>query len=206
MDDFAGYEASSRAYRSKYQNQLGTGSQRPSPTILFIGCFDSRVIPELILGIAPGEMMAVRVPGGLVPGQGETDFAIAAGIELTLSRMPSIREVVVCGHTDCVMLNTLAAGVDAAQFPNLARWIGMNDLIKADLDAHAVRDWAILEKSVIQSLKGLREIGLLREKEITGQLRVHGWIFELETGQILALDESRGHFEVLPEPAAKFSA
>ncbi|KAB2864687.1 MAG: hypothetical protein F9K46_04475, partial [Anaerolineae bacterium] len=103
-------------------------------------------------------------------------------------------------------LNTLAAGVDAAQFPNLARWIGMNDLIKADLDSHAIRDRAILEKSVIQSLKGLREIGLLREKEITGQLRVHGWIFELETGQILALDESSGHFEVLPEPTAKFSA
>lgn len=204
MNDVAGYEASSLAYRSKYQNQLGTGSQRPSPFILFVGCFDSRVIPELILGITPGEMMAVRVPGGLVPGQGETDYAIAAGIELTLSRMPSIREVVVCGHTDCVMLNTLAAGVDGEQLPNLARWIDMNDRIKTDLDNHT--DRAILEKSVIQSLKGLREIELLRQKEITGQLRVHGWIFELETGQILALDESSGHFEVLPEPSAKFSA
>ncbi len=204
MNDFAGYEASSLAYRSKYQNQLGTGNQRPNPSILFVGCFDSRVIPELILDITPGEMMAVRVPGGLVPGQGETDFAIAAGIELTLSRMPSIREVVVCGHTDCVMLSTLAAGVDAEQFPNLARWIGMNDLIKTDLDTHT--DRAILEKSVIQSLKGLREIELLRQKEIAGQLRVHGWIFELETGQILALDESNGRFEVLPEPATKFSA
>ncbi len=206
MNDFAGYELSSRAYRSKYQNQLGTGNQRPNPTILFIGCFDSRVIPELILGITPGEMMAVRVPGGLIPGQGETDFAIAAGIELTLSRMPSIREVVVCGHTDCVMLNTLVAGVDAEQFPNLARWIDMNDRIKADLDDHAAHDRAILEKSVIQSLKGLREIELLRQKETAGQLQVHGWIFELETGQILALDESIGQFEVLPEPATKFSA
>ncbi|MBI5931780.1 MAG: hypothetical protein HY862_20895 [Chloroflexi bacterium] len=206
MSDLAGHESNSRAYYAKYQNQLGTGSQRPSPTILFIGCFDSRVIPELILGTKPGEMMAVRVPGGLVPGQGEVDFAISAGIELTLSRMPSITEVVVCGHTDCVMLNTLAAGVDANQYPNLARWIDMNDHIKTEIHDHNDHDRAILEKSVIQSLKGLRDIDLLRQKELAGQLRVHGWIFELETGQIFAFNEFAGQFEILAEPATKFSA
>jgi carbonic anhydrase len=196
--------ASHAAYHTKNRGRLGTGKQRPVPTILFIGCFDSRIIPEMMLDVGPGEMMTLRIPGALVPAQGLGDAVISGSIELTLNSMHSITDLVVCGHSDCVMLETLASGADAYRQPNLARWIAMNDFIKAQASTRAdattnpagyIR--AVLECSVERSLSSLRELDIVRQKENAKQLRLHGWLFELETGQLFALNEKTGQFEVM---------
>lgn len=196
--------ASHASYHTKNRGRLGTGKQRPVPTILFIGCFDSRIIPEMMLDVGPGEMMTLRIPGALVPAQGLGDAVVGASIELTLNSMHSIADIVVCGHSDCVMLETLANGTDAYRQPNLARWIAMNDFIKSQASTRAdvitnpagyAR--AVLECSIERSLSSLRELDVVRQRENAKQVRLHGWLFELETGQLFALNEKTGQFEVM---------
>ena len=75
----------------------GTGQH---PSALFIGCSDSRVIPELLTNAAPGELFVVRNVANLVPVRDNQDRSIAAAIEFAVGQL-HVREVIVCGHDGC---------------------------------------------------------------------------------------------------------
>ncbi|MCI0713692.1 MAG: hypothetical protein L0154_26275 [Chloroflexi bacterium] len=172
-----------------------------APTAIFIGCVDSRVIPEMLLGVSPGDMMTVRVPGALVPPQGLGETSVGAAVEMALNRMETIRDLIVCGHTDCIMLGTLAKGVDAFVEPNLAHWGNVADFIRAQANTRA--DYAtdpagyrqaLLKASIRRSLDTLREIQVVAQKERAGQLALHGWYYDLEHGQIIVYNSATDSF------------
>lgn len=185
-----------------------------APTAIFIGCVDSRVIPEMLLGVSPGDMMTVRVPGALVPAQGLGETSVSAAVEMALNRIDTIRDLIVCGHTDCIMLSTLAKGIDAFKEPNLAHWGNVADFIRAQANTRADHSTdpagyrqALLEASIRRSLDTLREILVVAQKERAGQLALHGWYYDLEHGQIIVYNSSTDSFstasgEAAPTPAA----
>jgi carbonic anhydrase len=195
-------DQNAKAYFAKYRDRLRGYPIRA----IFIGCVDSRVVPELLLGVEPGEMMTLRVPGGLVPPQGVGESAVSSKLELALHRVDTIRDVIVCGHTNCLLLHQLGEGVDSFQEPNLARWVAMSEFIRAEAsttaDKHNDPDGfaqALLEHSVRRSLINMRELPIVRAKEEAGQITLHGWYFDLDTGDLMAYDASADRFVPLAE-------
>lgn len=81
-----------------FLERLAEEGQRPSA--LFIGCSDSRVIPELLTGAVPGELFVVRNVANLIPPRSDPDRSIGAAIEYAVDQL-GIREVIVCGHEEC---------------------------------------------------------------------------------------------------------
>lgn len=183
-------------------------------TAIFVGCVDSRVIPEMLLGVSPGDMVTIRVPGALVPPQGLGESSVSAAIELALDRADTIRDLIVCGHTDCLMLKALAEGIDGFEEPNLAHWGNVADFIRAQANTRADYSTdpagyrqALLEASVRRNMDTLREIPIVVEKERNGQLKLHGWYYDLEHGEIIIYNSANDSFstasgESAPQPAA----
>jgi carbonic anhydrase len=91
------------------------------PRALFIGCSDSRVLPNLLTGMGPGDLFVVRNVGALVPPYQSDQHAAAAAVEYAVLVL-GVRHIVVCGHTHCGAMRALyrdpKPGAD-----HLAQWL-----------------------------------------------------------------------------------
>ena len=107
-------------FREHYRRLVEEGQQ---PSTLFLGCADSRVVPDLLTSTLPGELFVIRNVGNLVPpfqpdsGCHET----SAGIEFA-TLVLKVKDIVVCGHSHCGAIKALFAPV-RDDTPNLTRWL-----------------------------------------------------------------------------------
>ena len=85
------------------------------PSILFIGCSDSRIVPYLLTGTGPGELFIVRNVGAFVPPyDGSAGYhGTAAAIEFAVLNL-RVSRIVVCGHTHCGGIRALYEETPAA--------------------------------------------------------------------------------------------
>src|SRR5262245_19986174 len=81
-----------------YLQELAKNGQ--TPHALSIGCADSRVVPELLVKAAPGELFVVPNIANFVPPRAHVDSSVGAAIEYALGPL-DVRHVIVCGHSGC---------------------------------------------------------------------------------------------------------
>ena len=105
--------------RAHYEHLATVGQ---SPKVLWIGCSDSRVIPENILGADPGEIFVLRNVANLVPPTNTDSVSSGAVIEFAVGGLV-VDDIIVCGHADCGGMKALIQGVDGKTMPYLAIWI-----------------------------------------------------------------------------------
>jgi carbonic anhydrase len=187
-------------YRDRYRRLVDEGQK---PGTLFIGCADSRVVPELLMGAGPGELFIVRNVGAFVPPF-EPDGAFhgtAAGIEYAVLAL-GVTDIVVCGHSHCGAVASLylEPGPDT---PHINRWLelGRDARIDADRPEDATGSWPDREtlfrseqRSVALQLGRLTSYPFVAERVEAGTLSLHGWHYLIEDGRVLALDIDREAF------------
>ncbi len=189
--------------RQRYE-ELAENGQKPS--ILLIGCCDSRVAPELIFDAGPGEIFVVRNVANLAPPYAPNDdyHGTSAAIEFAVMGL-KVQHIVVMGHAQC---GGVRAYADIENDPYLrplapgdfiGRWIKLMAPAAARLDApnEPLREWSerLALESIKQSLTNLRSFPYIRTLEHRGWLSLHGAYFGVATGKLLALDEQSGEFE-----------
>src|SRR5689334_3137031 len=92
-----------------------------NPRALYIGCADSRVVPNFIIDAGPGEVFVMRNVGAVVPAEGHDGaVSIAAAIEYAVFHL-SVPRIVVCGHDHCGAMKAILAGPEG-QSP-LVEWL-----------------------------------------------------------------------------------
>ncbi|QNP72839.1 carbonic anhydrase [Streptomyces roseirectus] len=169
-----------------------------SPEVLFITCSDSRVIPALITGARPGEIFELRNAGNIVPphdGQGPSGEA--ATIEYALEVL-GVQDVVVCGHSHCGAMGALTAGDDLSTLPGVAAWLGLARPGLAPALDSVPREPSlpdVVQLNVVNQLAELGSYPVARRRVEQGRLRLHGWYYEVDTGQVHELDTD-GAFRV----------
>ncbi|MCB9436425.1 MAG: hypothetical protein H6673_05445 [Anaerolineales bacterium] len=186
-----------KAFFDLYEQQLQPGAQ---PRLLYITCVDSRLDPEAMMGVSPGEMYVLRVPGGMVPAQGLGDVVVMGTIELALST-PSLKHIVVCGHTDCAFLHQVGEGVSGFELSGLSRLVSMADYARSQAITQFDRlkdpggfQKALLEALIQRNLQALREIPIVKKREATKEISLHGWYFDMNTGRLYIYDEPKREF------------
>ena len=114
-DTFPGVQA-------QFENLVQEGQH---PSILFIGCSDSRLVPYLLTGAGPGELFMVRNVGAFVPPyDGSAGFhGTSAAIEFAVLNL-KVSRIIVCGHSHCGGIRAMYGDVAPAAM-NLARWLDL---------------------------------------------------------------------------------
>jgi carbonic anhydrase len=173
--------------RRELFGRLATEGQ--SPEVLFISCSDSRVPPELITGSDPGDLFVLRLVANIVPPYGVGQEAVGAAIEYSILQL-GIRQIVICGHTDCGGVKALDDQPDWSRAPHIARWIEHARPAKTQVEARGVaeadRHLAIVRENVLLQLDRLRSYDPVCTAERAGSLTLHGWVYHLESGKIEA--------------------
>lgn len=184
-------------FREHYQRLVEEGQR---PTTLFIGCADSRVVPDLLMQTGPGELFIVRNMGAFVPPfePDEGFHGTSASIEFATLTL-GVTDIVVCGHSHCGAIRALYDDPNP-KTPHIGRWLTLGQDARLEGEEPTEGTLRATEKrSVAIQLGRLLGYPMVRERVDRGDLYLHGWLYVIEEGQVLALDVESGVFEPLAD-------
>lgn len=178
-------------YRTHYQRLVSEGQQ---PSTLFIGCADSRVMPELFTSSEPGELFHVRNMGAFVPPF-ESDrgyHGTSAAIEFA-ALVLRVDNIVVCGHTHCGAIRALYEPPDMAT-PHIERWLDLarEACVEEPVDEQMLRRTE--RRSITLQLQRLMTYPEISSRVEEGTIALHGWHYIIEEGTVDILDVELGEF------------
>lgn len=175
-----------------------------SPETLFISCSDSRVVPDLFTQAEPGDLFVIRNAGNMVPAHGAANGGEGATIEFGIAAL-GVKEIIVCGHTQCGAMKGLLAPESLTELPAVAKWLGHGEATRrimknnyAHLQGDALLN-ATIEQNVLVQLENLKTHPAVAAQLAKGELRLHAWVYKFETGEVFAYDSERGEFVPLGE-------
>jgi carbonic anhydrase len=183
------------ANRELYAN-LSKGQQ---PDTLMITCSDSRIMPGMLTQSKPGELFVLRNAGNLVPPLSNGSSGEAATIEYAVNAL-GVAHIVVMGHTHCGAMKGLIHPEDLTSLPLVSDWLKHAGKTRAILDEHyedcegeELLNLAIRENIFVQ-LDNLCTYPAVAEALNAGRLTLHGWIYRIEDGHVLAYDPGISRF------------
>ncbi|WP_186109334.1 carbonic anhydrase [Burkholderia gladioli] len=200
IDGFLKFQREAFPQRSALFRELA-GSQHPRT--LFISCSDSRLVPELVTQREPGDLFVIRNAGNIVPSYGPEPGGVSASVEYAVAAL-GVCDVVVCGHSDCGAMTAIATCRCLDHMPAVRNWLRYADSAKVVNEAreHAderARVDSMVRENVIAQLANLSTHPSVRLALDQGRLALHGWVYEIGTGSIEALDGATGRFVSLAD-------
>ncbi len=167
-------------------SRLATGQD---PDLLFIGCADSRVPPNEIMGLEPGDVFVHRNVANLVVS---TDINAQSVIEYAVGHL-GVKHVVVCGHYGC---GGVAAAMQPADLGLLNGWLreirDVYRLYQGELDAIEDPDMRyrrLVELNIQEQCVNVIKTAVVQKQYLrTGHPIVHGWVYDIANGLLRDLE------------------
>lgn len=193
-------------YREKFA-KLALGQ---SPDALFIACSDSRVVPNLFASTDPGDLFVIRNVANLIPrcgseGLSTADESEAAAIEFALTIL-NVRDIIICGHSECGGMNALLNGRENVSAKNLKSWLrhaepALERMQKSTSHLSPVNQ--LSQANALTQIENVMTYPVVSERVKQGKLGLHVWWFELSTADVYAYDFAESRYLLLDEKAAE---
>ncbi|HXV20197.1 MAG TPA: carbonic anhydrase [Desulfuromonadales bacterium] len=202
---FKGYmnfrEEDFQSHRELFK-ELGR-SQRPHT--LFIGCSDSRVVPNLITQTHPGELFIIRNVANIVPPYRITEEYVAttSAVEYAVQEL-KVDSIVVCGHSNCggcAAMNMSAEQL--AHMPHVRKWLAVSKEVKGRVDrlmqgdSPEEREWLTEQVNILVQMRNLLTYPYIRSRYEEGKLNIYGWYYIIETSEIYNFNDEKEIFELI---------
>lgn len=180
------------------------------PELLLITCSDSRVVPHLITSEEPGDVFVVRTVGNLIApagtdGHSVGDVSEASAIEYALEVL-GIRDIAVCGHSNCGAMAALVKGRSKFQdlAPNLVSWLTHGEPAKLRMHAMVFPPELgevdrLSQANVLQQLDHVASFEPVRKRLRQGEVRLHALWFDIEHAMVHLYETEAGRFVALTE-------
>lgn len=169
---------------NNYFEELGKGQ---SPELLYIGCSDSRVTAEDLMGLGPGDVFVHRNIANMVIS---IDLNVMSVVNYAVDHL-KVNHVVVCGHYAC---GGVKAAMQSADLGILNPWLrNIRDVYRIhrdELDAIADEDKRydrLVELNVQEQCVNLIKTATVQKAARDRNLKVHGWVFDVHTGRLIDL-------------------
>ncbi|MDM7958033.1 carbonic anhydrase [Blastomonas sp.] len=170
-----------------------------SPEALFITCSDSRIETAMITQTEPGELFICRNAGNIVPPHTQQTGGMTASIEFAVAAL-KVPHIVICGHTECGAMKGAMNLDGLAGLPHVREWLGYTraavevvNHLGADLD-EAGKMNLLLQQNVILQLNHLKTHPSVAARMAAGELQLHGWVYDIRTGDVAAYDAAEDKF------------
>ncbi len=170
------------------------------PLALFITCSDSRIDPNRLTQTSPGELFIMRTAGNIVPPYGSVFGGEAATIEYAIAAL-NVKDVIICGHSHCGAMSGLIHPELVEKMPavrELLKHAEATRRIVEDNYQHLTEEpqrlTLTIEENVLVQLENLRTHPAVAAALARGALKLHGWVYKFETGQVFAFDPVKWEF------------
>ncbi len=166
-----------------------------TPDCLFVACSDSRVVPSLVASTDPGDLFVIRNVGNIVPTLDSAPER--AAVEFALISL-KVRDIVVCGHSNCGAMRAALDRSLAPDAPHLQGWLDQVrpsiDRLDSSPDMSLPLHDRLSQQNVLQQLDHLRSFPEVQERLQAGTVRIHGWWFDIGRAEVQVYDEGARRF------------
>lgn len=177
------------AKRISNDNRFFDDLSKPQrPKMLYIGCSDSRVSAEELMGLAPGEVFVHRNIANLVVN---TDISMMSTINYAMEHL-NVQDIVVCGHYGC---GGIRAAMQSADYGILNPWLrSIRDVYRlhkeelSSIQDEQMRYKRLAELNVLEQSINVLKTPEVQRAVIANRLNVHGWMFDISTGKLIDLE------------------
>ena len=169
----------------KYFDKLGQGQ---NPELLYIGCSDSRVAAEDLMGLVPGEVFVHRNIANMVIS---IDLNVMSVINYAVNQL-KVNHIVVCGHYAC---GGVKAAMQSADLGILNPWLrNIRDVYRIhklelnDIEDEEKKYDRLVELNVKEQCVNLIKTAAVQKAYRDRGLKVHGWVFDVHSGELIDLN------------------
>ena len=163
-------------------------AKKQSPEFLYIGCSDSRVSTEELMGLQPGQVFVHRNIANMVPN---TDLNSMSVINYAVTIL-KVNHIVVCGHYDC---SGVRAAMQQADLGVLNPWLrNIRDVYRIHRkELNAITNDGEKYKRLVELNVQEQCINVIKTAEVQRanrqrNLKVYGWVFDVHTGKLIDLN------------------
>ncbi len=169
---------------SQFFEEMGKGQ---NPEMLYIGCSDSRVTAEEVMGLGPGEVFVHRNIANMVIS---VDLNVMSVVEYAIQHL-KVNHVVVCGHYGC---GGVKAAMQSADLGVLNPWLrNIRDVYRIhrkELDSISDEEKKyerLVELNVQEQCVNLIKTAAVQKAYRDRNLKVYGWVFDIHSGKLVDL-------------------
>lgn len=167
-----------------YFTKLASGQ---NPKILYIGCSDSRVTAEELMGLKPGEVFVHRNIANMVPNNDLNSLSV---ISYAVTQL-KVDHIIVCGHYNCTGIKSAMVNKD---FGILNPWLrSIRDVYRLHKDElEAIQNDENKYKRLVELNVEEQCINIIKTTDVqkaimSRHITVHGWVFDIHTGKLVDL-------------------
>ena len=199
QDIINGIRTFQRDVYPQYRELFGKLAAGQSPEALVITCSDSRVDPFLFTHAQPGQLFVLRNAGNLVPKYDGFVGGVTATIEFAIVAL-RVPNIVVCGHSGCGAITGLLHPETLENMPNVEEWLRRHAQPVRESLAQAGRLGGpdelaqAVDANVLVQLENLRTHPSVAEALSAGRIKLHGWVYDIASGEVRAYDEAWKQF------------
>ena len=199
QDIIDGVRTFQRDVYPEYRELFEKLSRGQSPEALVITCSDSRVDPFLFTQAQPGQLFVLRNAGNLVPKYDGFVGGVTATIEFAVVGL-RVSNIIVCGHSGCGAITGLLHPETLAGMPNVEEWLLRHAQPVREILAQAGRldgpeELAqAVDANVLVQLDNLRTHPSVAEALAAGRIQLHGWVYDIASGEVRAYDDAWKQF------------
>lgn len=177
----------------EHEELFGALADSQNPDVLFFTCSDSRIDPNMMTGSNPGDLFICRNAGNVIPPHSNETGGMTASIEYAVAVL-GVQHIIVCGHTDCGAIKG-ALDIPALKgLPHVKEWLGhCRSAMEIVRERHGIDGDApvgveflneAIEENVSQQVQHLRTHPVVAAKLATGKIEIHGWVYNIKSGNI----------------------
>ncbi|PID69721.1 MAG: carbonic anhydrase [Flavobacteriales bacterium] len=167
-----------------YFDKMGSGQ---NPDLLYIGCSDSRVSAEELMGLSPGDVFVHRNIANMVIS---IDLNVMSVVNYAVKYL-GVKHAIVCGHYGC---GGVKAAMQSADLGILNPWLRniRNVYRQHSNELNAIADETkkynrLVELNVQEQCINLLKTAVVQRAYRKGELKIHGWVFDIFTGKLIDL-------------------
>lgn len=198
--------------RHDYKETFAHLALSQTPDVFFIGCSDSRVVPNLFASTNPGDLFVVRNVGNLVPPYESKDCqhgnqSVAAALEFSLLKL-NVAHIIVCGHSTCGAMTALIKHEKLERLPHLREWLHAADVTperfkdQLELESPLAPTDQLSQINVLFQIEHLKTYPLIQERLAEGKLFLHAWWFDIADAAVYVFEDEFKKFMLLDETEA----
>ena len=192
----------------EHQDDFKRLAATQAPEVLLVTCADSRIVPTLITQTKPGELFICRNAGNIVPSHGDVNGGVSATIEYAVMAL-NVKDIIVCGHSDCGAMKGILYPELVEQMPNVKAWLRHGDVVRQIMRENyphlhgeeLLR--AAIEENVVAQIGNLHTHPSVAARLRRGDLRIHGWVYDIASGSVRSWDPESRKFSPLREVAQR---
>jgi carbonic anhydrase len=173
-----------------------------TPKVLLITCSDSRIDPNLITQTDPGDLFVIRNAGNIIPPFGAANGGEGAAIEYAVTAL-DVQQIIICGHSHCGAMKGLFKIRELqSKMPLVCEWLnhaaGTLKLMQdnySHLEGEELLEATIAE-NVLTQIENLKTYPVIRSGLHGGTIAIYAWVYQIETGEVLAYNPDTHSFEL----------